>query len=167
MKRLVTAASALAIAVTSMAAAPAAAQDNSDRSALGLVLGLAAVGIIAHELDKDRDDDREESKRDRNYYSDNRYRDDRYYHYDDRHDGRHDNRHDNRSDRARLIPRQCVVETRTGGRRTHVVSEQCFRRVQGKGLPGACQFQIRTDRGRQDVYGVNCLRDRGYRVASR
>lgn len=171
MKRLVTAASALAIALGSLTATPAAAQSNQNRDALGLVLGLAAIGIIAHQVDKNRDKDKDDDKVSRNnYYYDDRYDDHRgrgHGRDDWRHDGRHDPRRDQHSDRRKLIPEQCVVETRTSNRWTSVVSEDCFRRVRGTGLPDACEFEIRTNRGRQDVYGMNCLQGRGYRIASR
>lgn len=176
MKRLVTAASALAIAVTSMVATPAAAQNNRDRNAIGLVLGLATIGIIANELDKKRDrendDDDDKASRNNNYYYNDRHdgRHGKGHGRDDwRHDGRHDDRHGNRGnqgvDRRWLIPERCVVETRNNNRRSSVVSEDCFRRVQRADLPNQCEFDIRTDRGRQEVFGLNCLLDRGYRLA--
>ena len=171
MNRFVTAASAVAIALTSFTATPAAAQSNGDRDALALVLGLAAIGVIAHQADKNRDKDKD--KDNSNYYYDDR-NDGRHNSHnshngrDDRDDWRNDNRHDNRGaprvDRRKLIPEHCVVQARVNGRSTNVVSEQCFRRAQGASLPGACEFEIRTNRGRQEVFGMNCLRDRGFRV---
>lgn len=171
MKRIVTAATALAIALSSFTAAPAAAQDKQGPDPMALMLGLAAIGVIAHQVDKNRDKDNDKDKKNSNYYYDDRNEGRHNSHNGGRDDWRHDNRHDNRGnqrvDRRKLIPGQCVVQARVNGRNTNVVSEQCFRRSQGANLPGACEFEIRTNRGRQDVYGVNCLRDRGYRVASR
>jgi hypothetical protein len=173
MNRFVTAASAVAIALTSFTATPAAAQSNGDRDALALVLGLAAIGVIAHQADKNRDKDKDKDKDNSNYYYDDR-NDGRHNSHnshngrDDRDDWRNDNRHDNRGaprvDRRKLIPEHCVVQARVNGRSTNVVSEQCFRRARGASLPGACEFEIRTNRGRQEVFGMNCLRDRGFRV---
>jgi len=162
--RLIAAATAAALALGSITATPAAALDRGERTALTLLLGAAAVGLIISENNKKRDN-RQVSRGtvyDPYYYDNNgRFRRD-----DDDHDNRFrrgEDDHDNR--RFRTIPAQCERSVRghDGGR--NVVSARCLRDVgYRRDLPEHCAFDLRDGGRRNTVYGVRCLRQEGFRI---
>ena len=151
------------------AASPAAAASDGQK-VVNTILGIAALGAIIHQIDKNKK--KSEPKRDTRY--DYRY-DDRYGH--DRHKWksgkdrdrweRDHRREDHRREaRALRVPAACVISVSGRNGRSQAVSEDCLNRSRFEGkLPRACAFDIRTDRGaRRTVYGTSCLQGRGVQI---
>ena len=163
-RKLIATIAAAAIALSGLTATPAAALD--DREVVKLLLGAAAVGVLVNELNK---------KNKKEIAAENAYRNNTSYRYDDNRydDNRYDNnRYDNnsrssRANRNRVIPQACVFDIRTRNGYRDVVSGHCVERSNFRGnLPKDCKFQVRRNGRSQTVYGANCLRDRGIRIAS-
>ena len=136
--RLTAAATALALALTSLTAAPAAALSDREKAALGLIIGAVGVGMI---LDSSRDKPR--------------YREP---------EPRHDNGRHRGWQVERGIPAACITNVRVDGRRRDVVGAGCAQNAGLRRLPGSCAMDVRTDRGYRTVYGLRCLKDKGYVV---
>lgn len=158
MKRpILTALTATALALSTMAPAPAKAADTKE--ILGAILGIAAVAAIAKEIKDDRDDRRNRSNR-RVHYDDGRYGQ-----FPNR--GRHDRWRD-----SRVLPGQCL-RVLDGGRHDGIVfPARCLNNngVRTRDLPRRCETEVRTRQGRMDVYRARCLADAGWslpRIAQR
>lgn len=173
--RLVATAAAAAMAFGTAAPAQAASDWGQGPNAMTLILGLAAIGIVAHELDKDRKDDDDDRKDDRydpprgGYHSGYGYPPG-YWGQPSRGQpprGGHGYQQPQKVSSAKLIPERCVVEARTNGGWTGFVSEDCFRSARGSRLPDSCETEVRTSRGRQSVHSMSCLSGRGYRIVER
>lgn len=168
--RLVGTCTALAIALTTISAAPAyAGSDRDERNAraLATILGIAIVGKIIHDNNKDRDEKviRKSSKpTHKQTYQRVERQGQRTY-------GK-SNRHvqpkplPRRVDR-KLLPQNCFrsFETRRG--QVHMFGRRClernFRYVNR--LPQNCAQRVRTDRGVRAGFDARCLRRNGYRLA--
>lgn len=146
MKHRITAAiAAAAIALT--AAAPVRADSND---ALKLALGAVGVGLLVHELDKKN---REEAAT----VVDDRWSDD----WTSR------NRYDDSfRKKGKIIPAQCIFDGKIRGRWREVVSYRCMTDFGvARRLPGECRVNVRHRGDHRQAYGLNCLEDKGYRVA--
>ncbi len=130
------AASATALGVIVASAVPSRAEVN-DKDLLKLLLGVAAVAIIANELKKDKDDDDDEPpvvvK-------------------------------PGPSPHGKRLPSACAIEV-TGLRRDRIgYSGNCLESYGFRRLPNHCAVSARVY-GRPDrLYPASCLRDAGYRL---
>lgn len=157
--RLVSATTALALALGSLSfsAAPAAALSDDGEKALGWILGLGAAAILLNEMENGSSQHR--GHRNPGFGPD--IRDGRVI--DGRFDGRRNGPH--RPDSRLTVPAQCLIAVRTPNGRREVVSGRCADEVR---LPHACAFDLITDHGRREtVYGRNCLEGQGYRIGRR
>ncbi|PKP74170.1 MAG: hypothetical protein CVT84_09785 [Alphaproteobacteria bacterium HGW-Alphaproteobacteria-6] len=149
--RLIAAATAAALALGSLSATPAAALDRGERTALTLLLGAAAVGLIVSNNNKRKNDVNRNTVYDPYYQGNNgRFR----RGFDD---------HDNR--RFQSVPQHCQRSVRGNDGRRDVISARCLRDAGfRRSLPAHCAFELR-DKGRRDtVYGARCLRQEGFRI---
>lgn len=163
-KAITAATAAAAFALTAIAPTPAAALD--DKEALGLILGLGAAAII---MDNMKDNARPSTKSNtQNWYP---YAE----RVDDPWDARrgYDYRYQDRNrQRVRLdVPSRCMITVERRGQRSQMVEGRCLEKIARREhvrLPKSCAFDIRGDRGfREEVYGKNCLEDRGFRISRR
>lgn len=148
---------AVAIAVTTLSAAPAFADRDDHRAArtIATLLGLAVVGKIIHDNNKDRSDDHVTVRR-------------------PGHDSGGIRVHPqprplpSRVGRATL-PRQCFRSFQTRRGQVHMFARRCLERNYRavNRLPQACAQRIRTDRGPRSGFDARCLRRNGYRVSRR
>lgn len=163
-KAITAATAAAAFALTAIAPTPAAALD--DKEALGLILGLGAAAII---VDNMKDNNRPATRNNtQNWYPYAERVDEPWdarrgydYRYQDR------NRH-----RVRLdVPGRCLITVERRGKRSQMVEGRCLEKIARREhvrLPQSCAFDVRGDRGRrEEVYGKNCLEDRGIRISRR
>jgi len=159
--RLIAAATAAALALGSLSATPATALDSGERTALTLLLGAAAVGLIVSNNNKRKNDVNRSTVYDP-YYQGNNGR----FRRDDDHDNRFRrgfDDHDNR--RFQTVPEHCQRSVRGNDGRRDVISARCLRDAGfRRSLPAHCAFDVR-DKGRRDtVYGARCLRQEGFRI---
>ena len=159
-KAITAATAAAAFALTAIAPTPAAALD--DKEALGLILGLGAAAII---VDNMKDKGRPSSQNWSPYAERVDQPWDARRGYDYRYQDR--NRHQVRLD----VPGRCMITVERRGKRSQMVEGRCLEKVARREhvrLPQSCAFDIRGDRGfREEVYGKNCLEDRGIRISRR
>lgn len=151
-RRLITAFTVAALALTTAFATPAAAMSDKDRRALTLLLGAAAVGVIISESNKNKKK-RQAAEVARNPgYGHDILRDQGSLRRDHR--------------RGVLIPAQCAFSVRGGQGPREVVSSRCLSEMGlNRRLPRDCAFEIDTGWGSRTVYGARCLRQNGYRIA--
>lgn len=169
--RLIAAAVAAALALSSVGVTPATALDNDE--ALGLALGAITLGLILNETNKRKSYGYASPNRSyqpyRPYYG---FNDDRRY-FDDRDDRQvykrkyaHKRQKPYGYARRQMIPAQCVFPIRSGYGRREVVSARCLSEFgRGYRLPDDCAFRIRDRWGNRTVYGTNCLQNRGFQIA--
>lgn len=159
---------AAAVAVTGLGAVPAAAGEKELKR---ILLGVAALGIIAAaiENDKRRDNSRANGPvtRQQTYYPP-------VVHAPPRGHGPYKGYVAPRPlpDRARadFLPGDCLrsVSDRRGTRNVYVAGCLEHNHVQVSRLPDACQLSvIGQDRGRRDAFDARCLADYGYRSGRR
>ena len=145
---------AAALAVTGFSA-PARADAND---AAKIIAGIAALALIAKAID-DRNDRKAA----------------RQQHYTHRPQPQH---HHQPGLKPRPLPHQaarpglpdhCLFTANTAHGPARVFGARCLQRnyVQANTLPQACAQQAWTDRGQRWVYNAACLRNQGYRLASR
>ncbi len=128
---------AAALALSSLAPAPARAADAED--VLKLVLGIGAIYAIGKAIEKN------EARAAPVYRQENRYD----------------------APRHKVVPAECLrtYETRNGPVRGY--SKKCLEqelRRPGR-LPEACEMTVRTEYGRREFYAPRCLRREGWQVA--
>lgn len=170
-----------AVIVTGVSAAPARATDI--RELAQAAAGIAAVAIIANQLNKSRggDDDNIISRNGLgSIFAPQQQRPQYGYGYDDR---RHDQgRYDQAGqhfvkprplpDRVarKALPAACLqtVEDRRG-RAVNILGQRClennFRGV--RHLPQACEVDVQSNRGWRTAYDATCLSRAGYTIARR
>lgn len=144
MKRLTASLAALAVAASTLVAAPAPARAGED-DLIKFILGAAAIGLILNETQKNRPAARAQQAPP--------------HHAVPRHAAPH------RQRQAKVIPASCLfdVQGRYGPR--PVVGQRCVKRWDQRArLPGACSFDLRPGPRERTVYGLRCLRREGYRI---
>lgn len=115
LSRLTTALAAAAIALTSLTAAPASAMTREERNALGLILGIGAVAVLA-------DGAKDHGRR---TYAPEPVRPPMRFEHRDRHDYRRDYRHEYRHDHRRADTCTVRIERDRHGRRIERYSPGC------------------------------------------
>ena len=128
---------AAALALSSLAPAPARAADAED--VLKLVLGIGAIYVIGKAIEN-------KPARAAPVY-------------------RQENRSD--ASRHKVVPAECLrtYETRNGPVRGY--SKPCLEQELRRParLPEACEMTLRTEYGRRDIYAPRCLRREGWQIA--
>lgn len=134
------------VAFTGAATPASAAPDGEDYAKV--LLGLAAVGIIANALQNERESEAATTRR--------------------WNDPTPPRGHGHQG-HWRELPAQCEFAVRTRRGWTEVFGKRCLERegVRVNRLPDRCEFRIRTENGRRTVYGADCLEDYGYTVEAR
>jgi hypothetical protein len=157
MRRQLTAfVAALSLALASLPATEVAARDKNSNDTLGIVLGVAALGLLLSQANNGQGINNTRPQ----YYSGNQHP----QYYDDGWQGRGPQM--NR--RSQAIPERCVMNISTYDGQREVVSARCLERAGfERRLPRECRFDVRTNRGQQLVYGQRCLRNYGIRLDGR
>ncbi len=135
MSRFTATLAAAAMALTSLTATPAAAQD---RDLMRFLAGAAAIAIIAGAASRNRADAQPP----------------RY--------GQHQRGH--ARGRQAVLPASCSIEVRNRGRNEQLFNPSCLQRAGFHRLPRQCERELRTNRGSRTVLSGACLRQAGYRV---
>ena len=142
MKRhLIAAVTAAALALTTIAATPAAAKNDND--AAKFILGAIALGLIVDQLSRDRDRPRHTPVR----------------------PAPHVPPVVHPRPQARFVPAECVykVPYKQGWR--DVVSHRCMHdKGLARYLPTACAQNLKVYGAVRKAYGAVCLSDYGYRI---
>jgi hypothetical protein len=167
---------ATAIAVTALGASPAFADDRDNARLLAALLGLAVVGKIIHDNQKDRKRSRYEAphrpqpdRTQRRYYPDQvarpRARPAPQWGY---HDPIQPRPLPRRVDR-KLLPGECFRSFDTYEGRVRMFGRKCLEKNYrfAHRLPQQCMTAVRTDRGKRRGFEARCLRREGYRLAHR
>jgi hypothetical protein len=149
MKRFITFTAITAIALTSLTATPAAALGQNEKNVLGILLGLAVIGAVANDMERNRQ-------------------------YNSARPAPtpparpNPPGHSRWEDRAAPLPASCLRTVRISSRNREVISAGCLEQ-QGvrTRLPNSCAVEVNTDWGKQKVYTTSCLTDAGYRIARR
>ena len=133
---------AVAIAITGFSAAPARAGDDEVGAALAALLGLAIVGAVIHDKNKDK-------KRRQVVHAPappkpipprvNR----------------------------KLLPQHCLRSFHTHQGKARIFGQRCLNQHYkfARSLPQACHRQVWTDRGWRAGFGARCLNRHGYQLA--
>lgn len=137
-------ATATAITLTSVSAAPVAADERD----IGKILaGLAALAFIGAAIERNRDDDRPTTS----------------YHKPVKPRPLPPQVSRNR------LPDHCLSTFKVGHSKRRLFGKRCLNNSYRytSSLPYACQFQFRDGRETRTGYEPRCLRERGYRFARR
>lgn len=144
---------AVAIAATTLTAAPAYADRDNDRAAraIAAILGLAVVGAIINDNKRDRADDHVPARRPSTGTN----------------HGRYEPRPLPRRVERAPLPSQCFRRFQTRRGQVKMFVRRCLERNYRavNRLPQYCAQRIRTDRGVRAGFDARCLRRAGYRVA--
>lgn len=143
---------ALSVAITSLAAAPARANDDLGR----FIAGVVALGIIGAAINDAKDD------RDRRR---------------DRVQRRHDNAGIIHAQPIKPLPQrlrrydlpgECMRSLRSGGEQTRFMAKRCLRRnyAFANELPGQCRITVANGNQRRQGYRPRCLRRHGFRIVN-
>ncbi|APX12993.1 hypothetical protein [Tateyamaria omphalii] len=135
---------AAAIAITGFSAAPARAGDDEVGAALAALLGLAIVGAVIHDRNKDR------KKR------------------HTVHTPVHPKPVPKRVNR-KLLPQQCLRSFHTNQGQRRVFGQRCLHNHYqfAHSLPQTCRREFYTDRGWRRGYGARCMSRHGFQLARR
>ena len=161
---------AAAVAVTSLSAAPAHAEDNNDLArALAAVLGVAIIGKIIHESNKD-DDHRVTRRHDPQpqYRVPPPRKVDRAPHRVQPRDlPRRVKRDTHRRADRKLLPGQCLRSFDTRRGTVVMFGKRCLENNYrfASRLPQFCAQRVKTRNGKRRGYDARCLRQDGYRLS--
>ena len=159
---------AAAVVITGFSTAPARADNIRDLAQAAA--GIAAVAIIANQLNKSRDNNRH-SLSTRNQPT--QYIAPQQHHYSapqQNFRGGHVIQPRPLPQRAarHALPAACVMTIADNrGRRSNVLGERCLQKnFRGAGnLPRSCSVDVRGQRGWSRAYDANCLSRAGYTIA--
>ncbi|WP_299027153.1 hypothetical protein [uncultured Sulfitobacter sp.] len=171
---------AAALAMTAFTAAPAFADNDRTARTIATILGLAAVGAIIHENNKDKKRARQtHAKPVRKQHSlVHRHGAQQHSHAN----GRNAHRHTHTQQRQRvqpkplpqrvnrkLLPQRCFRSFDTRRGQVRMFGNRCLERNYQfvNRLPQNCFVRVRTNEGKRSGYGARCLRQNGYRLARR
>ncbi|UWR26177.1 hypothetical protein K3757_17315 [Sulfitobacter sp. S223] len=161
--RLIGTVTAAAMALTTIAAVPAHADDQRNARIAATILGLAVIGAIVNDHKKDKREERKVYRapvQQKKVYKERRRE-------VVRHRGAVQPRPLPRRVDRKLLPQNCLrsFETRQG--RAHMFGRHCLERHYRSvhRLPRNCAMTIRTYQGKRSGYDARCLRRSGYRLA--
>ena len=147
----------VAVAVTGITTAQARAEASDTAKVL---MGLAAVGIIAHAIDKKRSSAAAEG-------AVTVTRDSRIGRDDWRNDGwRQDDWRSPKYQKSRLLPGECLRPYSTDRGIQRLMGADCVARNTRHlaKLPKDCRVRVYTRQGRDWAYGPRCLMQAGFRI---
>ena len=151
---------ATSILLTGFAAAPARANQEDVGRALAALLGIAIVGAVIHDSNKDNKTKAQVYSQPKNKVQKKQLQK-KKKHVQARPLPRRVSQH--------LLPRKCLrsFETRRGT--TRILGQRCLERNYGftHRLPQHCERRVRTDLGSRFGFGARCLRKQGYKLAHR
>ncbi|KFE35095.1 hypothetical protein [Thioclava atlantica] len=161
-------ATTIALGAVAATATPAAALGKKDRDALKVLLGIGAAALI---LDSVNNSNRQRAQPAPRHYTNETWQQRQTRLERERRERERREARDRRErhDRDRIsLPQQCVQQVRTRTGWSEVVSADCLDRHTRARLPDRCSFDMKTGRNRyEEVYGRNCLEDRGVRFSRR
>ncbi|MEX0311444.1 MAG: hypothetical protein AB3N17_14505 [Tateyamaria sp.] len=145
-RQFIAAVAAAAIAITGFSAAPARANDDQVGAALAALLGLAIVGAVIHDKNKDK-----KRRQTVNVPA-----------------PVHPKPIPPRVNR-KLLPQQCLRSFNTHQGKARIFGQRCLNNNYqfARNLPAACHRQVWTDRGWRAGFGARCLKKHGYQLARR
>jgi len=160
---------AAAVALTTFTAAPAFADDERNARAIAAILGLAVVGKIIHDNNKNRDHvsqqvykEKPKAKKQKQHKAKKQRQTGQAGWYTDR---RLPAKPLPRRVSRKILPQHCLrsFETRRGYIR--MLPRRCLERNYNfvNHLPQHCGVRVRTERGPRMGYAARCLRQNGYR----
>ncbi len=166
--RLIGTLAATAIAFMSFSAVPAYADDRRAVRTIATILGIAVVGKIIHDKNKDRK--KERAAREQKVYKSHRPNRVEMHRPRPR---AHDpvQRHPRVAPRPlprrvdrKLLPQNCFRSYNTRNGAAHVFDERCLQRnyAHVNRMPQSCAQRIRTNEGPRIGYDARCLRRNGY-----
>jgi hypothetical protein len=162
-RRFIATITAASIAITAMGAVPAFAGDRDTARALAAILGLAVVGKIIHDKNKD---DRVRVQRHTPHHKAHKkhkqYKANKPPRYNDvkpRPLPKRVNR--------KLLPGECLRSFRGYNGKVRMFGRKCLRNNYrfAQSLPRHCLYTFDTPRGDRRGYDARCLRRDGYRLA--
>lgn len=156
---------AATIALTSLTAVPAYADNNRAARTVATILGIAVVGKIIHDQSKDK---REVHKpravhkpKVKQHHTNHR----RHYTHKNHQRKKHQ-QYQQRSNR-KLLPQHCFRSFQTQRGNVNMFGRQCLERNfrHANSLPHNCAQRIHTYNGPRVGYEPRCLQRNGYRLA--
>lgn len=162
-RRFIATITAASIAITAIGALPAAANERDTARALAAILGLAVVGKIIHDKNKD---DRVQRHQPAPVYRQEQHKQQVY------NPPRYQKQHlkprplPQRVNR-KLLPGQCLRSFDTRRGKVRMFGRNCLNnnyRYAGR-LPQRCLSVVKTNRGNRQGYEARCLRQNGYSLA--
>lgn len=169
------AATSIVITGIGIAAAPARANDNDAANALAALLGLAIVGAVIHNKNKD-DDHVSRHQTHTNHHKPKHHNKHGHTSHKQKHNAHkhgHNNRHQNTYNHrprhsSHVLPGHCMRSWRTHDGRMRVFSQRCLQRNYGDTavLPDRCYRRARTQNGTRHGFAVRCLSRHGYQFAN-
>ena len=153
-QKFISAVVGLSILITASGAAPARADSKDTGRALAAILGLAIVGAVIADSNKDK-------KRAKAVHPQPRVR--------SNHDPFVQPRPLPRQVSRKILPQRCLHNFPGRNGSFPAFGRNCLNRhFQHAGhLPRHCYTEVRTNRGARGVYGARCLRQNGYQLARR
>lgn len=157
-RKFIATVSAAAIALTALGSAPARADDRDAARALAAILGIAVVGAIIHDRNKDK---KRKVHREAPVYK--KHVQKKHVHKPHRIQPRPLPQRANR----KLLPQRCFRSVQTYQGNYRMFGQRClnkhYRHVNS--LPNRCRYVFPTQNGTRRGYDARCLRDAGYRLA--
>ncbi len=150
-RRFIAAITAVSIAITAFAAAPARAGDEEVARALAAIAGIAILGAA---IKSSRDKKKARAKQ-HVYHAPPKV----HRHVQPRPLPKRVNR--------KLLPQRCLRNFRDNYGSFPAFGRKCLRKNYGalNSLPQRCERSVRTDRGYRTVYGARCLSRKGFQLA--
>ncbi|MEQ6203145.1 hypothetical protein ABMC88_08805 [Sulfitobacter sp. HNIBRBA2951] len=179
--RFVATVTAATIAITSMGAVPAYAnEDYRAARAVATLLGIAVIGSILNDRNDGHKEPRKayrEPVRTQGHVQRHRHGAQTHAHSNGR--GSHTHRSTNnprtspkplpRRVKRKLLPQNCLRSFDTRNGRTRLFTQACLRRNYAhiNSLPKKCFRGVRTDQGKRKGFDARCLNRAGYSLARR
>jgi hypothetical protein len=156
---------AVSISITALSARAASAGDKDLARFLAGLAGLAVIGAIIHEENKDRNTVATTSRTYHQPYKAPSYRP-AYKPHHQTHSGYAPRPLPNRVSR-KVLPAQCLHAFNTRRGQVNAFGDRCLDRNYRdvRSLPQGCRVDIRTQSGRQSGYDPRCLRQKGYVIS--
>ena len=171
--RFVGAVTAAAVTLTTFTAAPAFADDERTARAIAAILGLAVVGKIIHDNNKDRDHVTRHVYKEPPKAKKKQVKKQKVQTYQQPRRA-NKQRYQNGSIYAKplpsrvsrkTLPQHCLRSFQTRRGYVRMLPRRCLERNYDfvNRLPQHCGIRVRTDRGPRMGYAARCLRQNGYR----
>ena len=152
-RKFIATVSAAAIALTAMGATPAFADDRDAARALAAILGIAVVGALIHESNKDK------KRKVHRHTHRPKHHAHKPHHLKPRPLPKRANR--------KLLPQRCFRSVQTYQGNFRMFGQRCLNKhyAHVNSLPNRCRYVVPTPNGKRRGYEARCLRDAGYRLA--